>query len=81
MRGYEEMRGRVVGWGAFFIPFCSFLRSCGCGKVQKAEGPTRKLAGEPVQGYGRDYEVLIGLCVDRFDGFYLYLFLQAKFSR
>ena len=51
------------------------------GKVQKIEGPTRKLAGEPVQGYGRDYEVLIGLCVDRFDGFYPYLFPEAKFSR
>ena len=51
------------------------------GKVQKIEGPTRKLAVEPVQGYGRDYEILIGLCVDWFDGFYLYLFLQAKFPR
>ena len=81
MRGYEEMRGRVVGWGAFFHPFCSFLRSCVYGKVQKAVGPTRKLAGEPVQGYGRDYEVLIGLCVGRFDGFYPYLFPEAKFSR
>ena len=78
MRGYEEMRGRVVGRGAFFHPFCSFLRSCVCGK---ADGPTRKLAGEPVQGYGRDYEVLIGFFVDRCDGFYLYLFLEAKFSR
>ena len=29
-----------------------------------------KLAGEPVQSYGRDYEVLIGFFVDRFDGFY-----------
>ena len=43
----------------------SFIRSVSlfvvvCGKVQKAEGPTRKLAGEPVQGYGRHYEVLIG---------------------
>ena len=36
---------------------------------------------EPVQGYERDYEILIGLCVDWFDGFYLYLFLQAKFPR
>ena len=86
MRGYEEMRGRVVGWGAFFIPFCSFLRSCGkvCnvrGKVQNAEGPTRKLAGEPLQGNGRYYEPLIGFFVDRCDGFYLYLFLEAKFTR
>ena len=81
MRGYEEMQGRVVGWEAFFHPFCSFLRSCVCGKVQMAEGPTRKLAGEPVQGYERDYEILIGLCVDWFDGFYLYLFLEAKFPR
>ena len=31
--------------------------------------------------HGRDYELLIGFFVDRFDGFYLYLFLQAKFSR
>ena len=81
MRGYEEIRGRVVGWEAFFHPFCSFLRSCVCGKVQNADGPTRKLAGEPVHGYGRDYELLIGFFVDRFDEFYLYLFLQAKFSR
>ena len=81
MRGYEEMRGRVVGWGAFFHPFGSFLRSCVCGKVQKAEGPTRKLDGDPVQGFSRDYELLIGFFVDWFDGFYLYLFLQAKFSR
>ena len=66
---------------AFFIQFCSFLRSCVCGKGQKAEGPTRKLAGEPVQSYGRDYEVLIGFFVDRCDGFYLYLFLEAKFLR
>ena len=64
-----------------FHPFGSFLRSCVCGKVQKAEGPTRKLAGEPLQGYGRDCELLIGFFVDRFDGFYLYLFLQAKFAR
>ena len=42
---------------AFFIPF-------------RSEGPMQKLARDPVQGYGRDYEVLIGLCVDRFDGFY-----------
>ena len=42
---------------AFFIPF-------------RSEGPMLKLAGEPVQGYGRDYEVLIGFFVDRFDGFY-----------
>ena len=70
MRGYEEMQGRVVGWEAFFHPFCSFLRSCVCGKVQMAEGPKLKLAGEPVQGYGRDYEVLIVLFVYRFDGFY-----------
>ena len=81
MRGYEEMRGRVVGWGAFFHPFCFFLRSSVCGKVQKDEGPTRKLAGEPVQGYERDYEILIELGVDWFDGFYPYLFLEAKFSR
>ena len=47
----------------------------------EAEGPTWKLAGEPAQGYGRDYEVLIGFFVDRCDGFYLYLFLEAKFSR
>ena len=71
----------VVGWGAFFHPFCSFLRSCVCGKVQKAEGPTRKLAGEPVQGYGRDYKLFIGFFVDRFDGFYPYLFLEEKFTR
>ena len=44
-------------------------------------GPTRKLAVEPVQGYGRDFEVLIGLCVNRFDRFYPYLFPEAKFSR
>ena len=44
--------------------------SCVCVKVQKAEGPTGKLAGEPVQGYGRDYEIFIGFFVDRFDGFY-----------
>ena len=55
---------------AFFIPFCSFLRSCVCGKVQNDEGPTLKLAGEQVQGSGRDYEVLIVFVVDRFDGFY-----------
>ena len=42
---------------AFFIPF-------------RSEGPMLKLAGEPVQGYGRDYEVLIVFFVDRFDGFY-----------
>ena len=64
-----------------FHPFCSFLRSCVCGKGQKDVGPTRKLAGEPAQGYGRDYEVLIGFFVDWCDGFYLYLFLEAKFSR
>ena len=75
------MRGRVVRCGAFFHTFGSFLRSCVCGKVQKAEGPTRKLAGEPVQGYERDYEILIELCGDWFDGFYPYLFLEAKFSR
>ena len=50
-------------------------------KVQKIEGPTRKIAGEPVQGYVRDCELLIGFFVDRFEGFYPYLFLQAKFSR
>ena len=50
-------------------------------KVQKAEEPTRKLAGEPVQGYERDYEILIGLCVDWFDGFYLNLFQEAKVPR
>ena len=45
-------------WGyAFFIPF-------------RSEGPMLKLAGEPVQGYGRDYEELIVIVVDRFDGFY-----------
>ena len=81
MRGYEEMRGRVVGWGAFFHPFCFFLPGSVCGKVEKALGPTWRLAGEPVQGYERDYELLIGLCVDRFDGFYLYLFVQVKFPR
>ena len=27
-----------------------------------------KLAGEPVQGFERDYEVLIVFVVDRFDG-------------
>ena len=64
----------------------SFIRSVpffvvDCGKVQKAEGPTRKLAGEPVEGFWRDYELLIGFFVDWFDGFYLYLFLEAKFSR
>ena len=66
-----------------FLSSVLFLSSdsCVCGKVQKAEGPTRKLAVEAVQSYGRDYEILIGLCVDRFDGFYLYLFLEAKFSR
>ena len=42
---------------AFFIPF-------------RSEGPMLKLAGEPVQGYGRDYEVLNVFFVDRFDGFY-----------
>ena len=74
MRGYEEMRGRVVGWGAFFHPFGSFLRSCVCGKVQKAEGPTRKLAGEPVQGYERDYEILIELVLIGLMGFILTCF-------
>ena len=71
MRGYDEMRRRAVGCGAFFHPFCSFLRGSVCDKGQKPVGPTRKLAVEPVQGYGRDYELLIGLCVDRFDEFYL----------
>ena len=65
--------------GEFFRSVTFFVAVCG--KGQKDVGPTRKLAGEPAQGYGRDYEVLIGLCVDRFDGFYLYLFLEAKFSR
>ena len=51
-----------------------------CGKVQKAEGPTRKLAGEPVQGYGRDYELLIGFFVDQFDGFYLTCFYKRNFQ-
>ena len=51
----------------------SFIRSVPffvvvCGKVQNAEVPTRKLAGEPVQGYGRDYELLIGFFVDWLDG-------------
>ena len=64
--------------GSFFYTFCSFLRSSVCGKGQKAVGPTRKLAVEPVQGYERDYELLIGLCVDWFDGFYLHLFLEAN---
>ena len=46
-------------WGyAFFIPLHS-------------EGPMLKLAGEPVQGYWRDYELLTGFFVDRCDGFYL----------
>ena len=31
-----------------YVPFFVVV----CGKVQKAEGPTRKLAGEPVNGYG-----------------------------
>ena len=66
---------------SFFHPFCSFLRSSVCGKGQKAVGPTRMLGGEPVQGYEREYELLIGLCVDLFDWFYLYLFLEAKFPR
>ena len=60
----------VVGWGAFFHPFGSFLCSCVCDKVQKVEVPIRKLTWEPVQGYGRDCELLIGFFVDRFDGFY-----------
>ena len=80
MRGYEEMRGRVVGWGAFFHPFGSFLCSCVCDKVQKVEGPIRKLAGEPVQGYGRDCELLIGFFVDPFDGFIFTCFYKRNFQ-
>ena len=55
--------------GSFFHPFYSFLRSSVCYKGQKAVGPTRTLAWEPVHGYERDYELLIGLCVDWFEGF------------
>ena len=65
--------------GEFFRSVTFFVAVCG--KGQKDVGPTRKLAGEPVHGYGRGYELLIGFSVDWFDGFYLYLFLEVKFSR
>ena len=61
------MKSRWMWSYAFFIPF-------------RSEGPMLKLAWEPVQGYGRGYEVLVVFVVDRFDGFYN-LFLRAKFSR
>ena len=62
----------------------SFIRSVPffvvvCGKVQKAEGPTRKLAVEPVHGFGRDYELLIGFLVIGLMGFILSCFYKRNF--